>query len=133
MTNEITEKLKQASDSLLFMSESDYPFEVFLWSAQAQAALTDQKLLQLTGHSQDVPVEKVDLDYFFRNSAQEKDWHDQNQKETVKKFRALVETLKANLSDIQVYRVGTINIDVYIVGKTQSGDLVGLSTKVVET
>lgn len=133
MTNEITEKLKQASDGLLFMSESDYPFEVFLWSAQAQEALTDQKLLQLTGHSQNVPVEKVDLDYFFRNSAQEKDWHDQNQKETVKQFRALVETLKANLRDIQVYRVGAINIDVYIVGKTQSGDLVGLSTKLVET
>ncbi|RCJ36904.1 nuclease [Nostoc minutum NIES-26] len=133
MTNEITKKLKQASDGLLFMSESDYPFEVFFWSAQAKETLTDQKLLQLTGHSQDVLVETVDLDYLFRNSAQEKDWHDRQQKETVKKFQSLVETLKANLSDIQVYRVGTINIDVYIVGKTPSGDLAGLSTKVVET
>jgi Nuclease A inhibitor-like protein len=133
MTNEITEQLKQASDGLLFMSESDYPFEVFLWSAQAQDALTNQKLLQITGHPQDALVEIVDLDYFFRNSAQEKDWHDEQQKQTVKKFQSLVETLKANLADIRVYRVGIISIDVYIVGKTKFGDLAGLSTKVVET
>lgn len=133
MTNELTNKLKQASDGLLFMSESDYPFEVVFWPAETQENLTEQKLLQLTSHSQDVLVEKVDLDYFFRNSAQEKDWHDRQQKETVKKFQLLVETLKSNLSDIQVYRVGTIDIDVYIVGKTSSGDLAGLSTKVVET
>lgn len=133
MTNELTNKLKQASDGLLFMSESDYPFEVVFWPAETQENLTEQKLLQLTSHSQDVLVEKVDLDYFFRNSAQEKDWHDRQQEETVKKFQLLVETLKSNLSDIQVYRVGTIDIDVYIVGKTSSGDLAGLSTKVVET
>jgi hypothetical protein len=51
MTNEITEKLKQASDGLLMMSESEYPFEVFLWTNQAQEPITAQKLLQLTGAS----------------------------------------------------------------------------------
>jgi hypothetical protein len=32
-----------------------------------------------------------------------------------------------------VYRLGTVEIDVYIAGKTPSGDLAGVSTKVVET
>lgn len=129
----IFETLKRGSEGLLMMSESDYPFEAFLWPGAAKEALTTAKLLQLTGHSQDSPVETVELDYFFRNSAQEKDWHDAQQKGTVKKFQLLVETLKANLSDIKVYRVGKISIDVYIVGKTKSDDLAGLSTKVVET
>ncbi|MBE9053418.1 nuclease A inhibitor family protein [Nostocales cyanobacterium LEGE 11386] len=133
MTNEITEKLKQASDGLLMMSESEYPFEVFLWSNQAQEPLTNQKLLQLTGHPPETLVEEVDLDYFFRNCAEEKEWHDEIQKQDVQKFQTLVTTLKDNLTDIKVYRLGTIEIDVYIVGKTLSGDLAGFFTKVIET
>lgn len=133
MTNEITEKLKQASDGLLMMSESEYPFEAFLWSNQAQEPITAQKLLQLTGHSPETSVEEVELDYIFRNCAEEKEWHDETQKQNVQKFQSLVKTLKDNLTDIKVYRIGTINIDVYIVGKNLDEDLAGISTKVVET
>ncbi|MBD6618469.1 nuclease [Komarekiella sp. 'clone 1'] len=132
MTNEITEKLKQSCAGLLMMSESEYPFEVFLWTSQANG-LTTQKLLQLTNHPQESPVEEVALDDLFRNCAYEKEWHDEQQKQNVKKFQTLVQTLKNNLNEIKVYRIGTINIDIYIIGKTSSGDLAGLSTKVVET
>lgn len=133
MTNEITEKLKQASDGLLMISESEYSFEAFLWSNQAQEPMTTQKLLQLTGHSLETSIEEVELDYIFRNCAEEKEWHDEIQKQNVPKFKSLVKTLKDNLTDIKVYRLGTININVYIVGKTLSRDLAGISTKVVET
>ncbi|OUL31092.1 nuclease A inhibitor family protein [Nostoc sp. 106C] len=133
MTSEITEKLKQASNDLLMMSESDYPFEVFFWSDRGKEDLTNQKLLQLTSHSQDTSLETVDLDYFFRNCAEEKDWYDETQKQNVQKFQLLIQTLKDNLIDIKVYRLGTVSIDVYIVGKTVSGDLAGIATKVVET
>ncbi|HEY9709517.1 MAG TPA: nuclease A inhibitor family protein [Oculatellaceae cyanobacterium] len=126
----IIEILKQASADLLMPSESEYPFEVFRWSGQNE--LTDQKLLELTGHPTDSPVETVALDYLFRNVAQEKEWHDEVQKANVSRFLFLVSTLEKNLTDIKVYRVGTIDIDVYIVGKNE-GELVGLSTKVVET
>ncbi|WGV23664.1 nuclease A inhibitor family protein [Halotia branconii] len=133
MTNEITEKLNQATNGLLMMSESEYPFAVFLRSNQAQEPLTNQKLLQLTGHPPETSIETVELNYFFRNHAQEKEWYDETQKQNVPKFQSLVKTLKNNLTDIQVYRIGITNIDVYIVGKTPSGDLAGISTKVVET
>ncbi|BDI19856.1 sugar-non-specific nuclease inhibitor NuiA-like protein [Nostoc cf. commune SO-36] len=132
MSNKITEKLKQSSADLLMMSESDYPFEVFLWTGEANG-LTTQKLLQLTNHPQDSPIEEVALDYLFRNCAYEQEWHDEEQKQNVKKFQTLVQILKDNLNEIKVYRIGTIDIDVYIVGKTPSGDLAGISTKVVET
>ncbi|MBN3909844.1 MAG: nuclease A inhibitor family protein [Nostoc sp. NMS1] len=130
MSGEIVEKLKEASTGLLMMSESDYPFEVVLWEGAAPA--TQEKILQLTG-SQNLPVEVVDLDYLFRNCAFEQEWHDELQKKDVKRFQTLVQTLKDNLSDISVYRVGQINIDAYIIGQTQNGDLAGLVTKLVET
>ncbi|MEH1839561.1 MAG: nuclease A inhibitor family protein [Nostoc sp.] len=130
MSGEIVEKLKEASSSLLMMSESDYPFEVVRWEGAAPA--TQEKILQLTG-SQDLPVEVVDLDYLFRNCAFEQEWHNEFQKKDVQKFQTLVQTLKDNLSDISVYRVGRINIDAYIIGQTKDGDLAGIVTKLVET
>lgn len=130
MSGEIVEKLKEASTGLLMMSESDSPFEVVQWSGAAPA--TPEKILQLTG-SQNLPIEVVELDYFFRNCAFEQEWHNDQQKEEVKKYQTLVQMLKDTLSDINVYRVGQINIDAYIVGETQDGDLAGVATRLVET
>lgn len=127
---DIIEKLKQASSGLQCMSEADYPFEVFEWKGQEPKA---EAVIQQTNHTPDTPVEVVPLDDFFKNATQEEDWYNNEEKETVKRYQALVETLKTNLSDVQVYRLGTVEIDVYIAGKTPSGDLAGLSTKVVET
>ena len=132
MTNtQITDKLKQASDGLLMISESEYPFEAFSWSAAAP--VTPEKVLQKTNHPQDAPLQVVTVDDFFKVATTEEDWHGDEEKEIVAKFRALVDTIKANLSNPQVYRLGEIEIDVYIVGETSAGDLAGLSTKVVET
>lgn len=130
-TSDIVDRLKLASNGLQYMSESDYPFDVFQWVGQEP--LTTSTVIKRTGHTPDTQVEVVQLDEFFRNATQEQDWHNDEEKETVKRYQSLVETLKTSLSDIQVYRLGTIVLDVYIVGKTPSGNLAGLSTKVVET
>ena len=129
----LVDKLKAASDNLLFMSEADYPFEVILWEVQEQELLTKETVLQLAAQAPDTPVEVVPLDDFFQNATQEQDWYEPEEKETAQRYRQLVETLKTNLSDIQVYRLGTTEIDVYILGKTPEPTVVGLQTKVVET
>lgn len=131
MTESIATQLKQASEGLLFGSETDAPFEVIHWSAQGE--VTPTKLLQLTNHPPDAPVEIVSVDEFFDTSTAEEDWHDEEEEETAKRFQNLVNTLKQNLVQLQVFRVGSIEIDVYIVGVTDGGGLVGLSTKLVET
>lgn len=131
MTDSIATQLKQASKGLLFLSESDAPFEVLHWPAQGE--LTPAKLLQLTNHPPDAPVEMRTVDDFFAIATQEEDWHDEEERETVQQFQNLVSVLKQNLSQLQVYRVGSTNIDAYIVGVAQSGEWAGLSTKLVET
>jgi hypothetical protein len=124
----ITETLTQASQGLLMPSESDYPFEVFVWE---DVELTPQKILELTNYPPATSIEEVELDYFFRNVATEKDWHDKIQKENVAKFQNLVQVIKDNLADIRVYRIGTIEVNVYIVGNNDG--VAGLATKVIET
>jgi len=131
--SKIIDTLKKAADGLLCMSESDYPFEVFLWESLGKEELTTEKLLEQTNHPKDTPVEVEDCDYFFETATQEQDWHGPEEKETVKKYQNLFKTLKECLTDLKVYRVGTINIDVYIVGISPSRNLTGLSTKLVET
>jgi hypothetical protein len=135
MTNtnsELRYKLQKASDGLLLMSESDYPFEVFLWEAGC-LVITPETILQKTGHPVDTPVEVVDIDSFFAVATAEQEWHNPEERETSKRFQALVETLRRNLNETKVYRLGERSIDVYIVGTTPTGDYAGLSTKVVET
>jgi hypothetical protein len=131
MTDSIATQLKQASKGLFFLSETDAPFEVIHWSAQGE--LTPAKLLQLTNHPPDAPLKMLAVDDFFAIATQEEDWHDQEERETVKLFQNLVSVLKQNLSQLQVYRVGNTNIDVYIVGLAPGGGWAGLSTKLVET
>lgn len=131
MTESIATQLKQASEGLFFLSETDAPFEVISW--QTQEELTPAKLLQLTNHPPDAPVELRTVDEFFTIATQEEDWHDQEEQETVQRFHNLVSVLKQNLSQLQVYRVGSVEIDAYIVGVTDGGGWAGLSTKLVET
>lgn len=129
----LADKLKTASGGLQFMSEADYPFEVILWDGLRQTPLTAELVLKQTDHTPDTPVEVVPLDEFFQNATIEQDWYIPEEKETAQRYQELVETLKTNLSDIQVFRLGTTEIDVYIVGKTPEGTVAGLQTKAVET
>jgi hypothetical protein len=125
----VIETLTQASQGLLMPSESEYLFEIFTWK---NVELTAEKILELTNYPPETLIEEVELDYFFRNVATEKDWHDKIQKENVAKFQNLVQVIKDNLAEIRVYRIGTIEVNVYIVGKTNDG-VAGLATKVIET
>lgn len=131
MTDPIAAQLKEASKGLLFLSETDAPFEVVHWKGDGQ--LTPTKLLELTDHPSKAPVQVVSIDEFFAIATQEEDWHDDDEKETVRKFQQLISVLKRNLLQIQVWKVGDRSIDAYIVGVTPAGDWEGLSTQVVET
>ena len=131
MTDSIADQLQKASEGLLFLSETDAPFAVITWPTQGE--LNQVKLLQLTNHPPDAPVKVVTVDDFFAIATLEEDWHDEEEREIVKRFQHLVSVLKQNLSNIQVYRVGSIEIDAYIVGVTPSGNWMGLSTQLVET
>jgi hypothetical protein len=51
----------------------------------------------------------------------------------VPRYRKLRETVRQVLRNPQVFRVGRIAIDCYIVGYDRAGNLVGLRTVAIET
>ncbi len=124
-------ELTQAAAGLLFMSETDAPFTPVQWPGDAE--LTPAGLCRLTGHDATTPVETVRLEDFFRAAASEPEWKHAEQLTTARRYQALLQWLGTNLADVRVYRVGQVNIDVYIMGRSANGAWLGLSTRVVET
>lgn len=124
--------LKQASKGLLYPSETDAPFLAFTWK-KADGKLTPELVRSLAKRKPDDPVQEVSLADFFKDLTEEQDWHGKEEKEDVKKFRELEKAIRANLSDVTVFRVGETDVDMYIVGTTPDGDWAGLKTRAVET
>jgi hypothetical protein len=124
--------LKKASLGLLFPSETDAPFEAFSWEGE-QGKPDKARVLELAGLPASTPVRTKSLDAFFKDATEEQDWHDEEEKAEVQRFRQLVRTLKETLADVKVFLVGKRSEkDAYIVGKADAG-WAGLKTKVVQT
>jgi hypothetical protein len=128
---QILKELERGSAGLLFMSESDYPFEVVRLDSVDE--ITEPYLRALTKENADAPVEVKSLEDFFGRAASEADWKGAAELETAKSYQALMRVLKEDLEDVRVYKVGKINIPVYIIGRSPGGNWLGLSTRVVET
>ena len=126
----LIEHLREATRGLTFMSESDYPFEVFDWG---RAEPTDEFLRGLDKQPPDAPVETRTVEQFFRTPASEPDWKGAEELAVARRFQALRRLLEANLSDLKVFRVGAINMPVYVAGRSASGSWLGVSTRAVET
>jgi Nuclease A inhibitor-like protein len=127
---QLIEELREATRGLLFMSESDYPFEVFVWGG---AEPSREFLRGLAGRDSSVPVETQGAREFFRAAVSESEWKGEAELALARRFRALLRLLETSLSDLKVYRVGAIDVGVYVAGRAPSGNWLGVSTRVVET
>jgi hypothetical protein len=128
---EITEELKRLTEGLFWMSESDYPFEIICWEGLPE--ISTQFLRGLSGQAEDALVEIVSVEEFFRVGVSEENRRAEESRQEATGYQKIVQTLKENLEEVKVYRVGKINIPVYIVGRSQTGKWLGISTRVVET
>lgn len=126
---QIIAELARAADGLWYMSESDYPLETVHLDGTDDPG--DEGLRKLVAAPADARVETRGLEEFFRDGAAVR-MTERGAGEPAS-FDGIVQTLKENLEDIRVYRIGEINIPVYILGRSGSGNWLGLLTRVVET
>jgi hypothetical protein len=126
----LTRGLKRLTKGLTFQSESDYAVEPFAPEAGRGAASAQDVVKAL---KPDAEARAADFENFFAAATEEQDWQDAEARARVKKFQALVKYLKENLTDIQVFKAGDAESDVYVVGRTAAGNFAGVKTKAVET
>jgi hypothetical protein len=129
---QILSELTRAAEGLWYMSESDYPLEPMRLGGTDEPG--PERLRELAGMSADARVETRSLEEFFRDGAAvQMPRAGTHEGARATSFQNVVRTLRENLTDIRVYRIGEINIPVYILGRSGSGNWLGLTTRVVET
>ncbi|HKO99824.1 MAG TPA: nuclease A inhibitor family protein [Pyrinomonadaceae bacterium] len=113
---EILANLQRASKGLLVMSESDYPFELVQWSGETQ--ITPEYLCSVSERPEGTRIDESDTKTFLGEN---------------ERFQRLQDVIERNLADVKVYKIGTINIPVYIVGRSPEGNWLGVSTRLIQT
>jgi len=130
-----SETLKQvfenAVEGLLYPSESDEPFEYVCLASEAEA-LNAARLLALLGLPSATPVEAQSLDDFFADLTEAQAWWGDKEKADAEKYQALRQLLQDRLELAWVFRVGEVEVEVYVLGRHGS-DWVGVRTLSVET
>ena len=129
-TAEIIDRLRQATVDLLWSSESDYPFEIVTWQHGTEPNPTT---LFRDREQSDRSIATIPIADFFAPVLTAEDWYEAAELKQVERYTELLHALESQLTDVMVFRIGEVEIAIYIVGKTPTGDLVGLKTHVVET
>jgi len=122
------EQFDQLSEGLLYMSETDAPltyYELAPEKSQQWPPSTVGQFLQLIGEDPAAPVEKLAPEKFFRDLRPgNEDREDQ--------VAALRKAMTEELKSLEGFRVGAIQIKIFLLGKGDSG-VCGLQTLSVET
>jgi hypothetical protein len=130
---ELLETLGEATSGLLFPSESDAALTPYTFAGPAGTEPTPEALLEAERLPSDTLVEQITLADLLDPFAEAADDASDEDKAEAERYRALSDLLAKKLTDLRVYRVGRVDIDVYILGKAPSGAWLGLKTHVVET
>ena len=118
MADKLLVALQKATKDLLYPSETDAPFEIFLWDAAENSAASVRRLAGISAKEKCKPVT---LETFLMDLVEEEE------------FLNLKTILEKTLTGIQVYRFGGSDATYYIVGSDAAGRLVALKTLAVET
>ena len=103
---------------LVYTSETEAPFEVFVELEAAEFYGDLEK--------ENRPIDEVSCDKFFARLVKTQDRHGDKEKEMARKFLRLKEFLDSNLNHPRVFRVGRVQIDIYVVGLAKNGKLIGV-------
>jgi hypothetical protein len=124
----LLEQLRQATEGLLYISETDAPYEPFVWTREEFGAdsVTSETLRAYKGLPFETPVDTMPVSSWLARAAPPEHPHSP-------RYLFLLRVLTAQLTELAVWRIGTVQIDIFVVGKTANGDFAGVATKAVET
>lgn len=129
--NEFRKQLETAVKDLYFISETDA--EISIFSGKKAQTINKAEILIQTENPENAPVEEKNFAEFFVRLTEIQDWFSEEEKATARKFAELKDLLEKNLRALKVFKIGTIQLDIYVVGLDAENNLSGIKTKAVET
>jgi Nuclease A inhibitor-like protein. len=124
-----SDRLKAACAGWFYMSETDAPIEPFF--AEKKGGMTKETILKATASPDTAEIEEGDVASFFSHLWLAGDSRPDRARSAP--FQNLRQLLEQNLTDLKVFRIGRIRIEVYVVGLDHEGNLAGIKTNAVET
>ena len=150
-TEGLKQRLEHACRDLWWSSESDYPVEVVWQSDMRSDAESDVesdsdalphpsqgKIAQtidswVSKQHPEGEIEKVDVGDFFERATTPRSWHTEEDKDQLNRLRRLRDLLTDELSDLQAYRCGEVEISAYVLGRSAEVAIAGVRTTIVKT
>jgi hypothetical protein len=130
----LRQRLEEAVAGLVYSSESDRPFEFFFLAAEGDAEpLTVGGFARRLGVPAGTRTEERTLDNFLARHTHRSDGYDERAQAIRPRYERLQKLLEASLRDVRVFRVGSIEVACYAVGRDERGNIAGLRTVAVET
>src|SRR5262245_12385949 len=122
------ERFDQLAEGLLFMSETDAPltyYELDSERSRQWPPSTAGQFLQLIGEDPATHGEQLAPEKFFRYLPPD----NEDREDQV----AALRTIMGELKNLEGFRVGVIQIKIFVLGANDSGRVVGLQTLSVDT
>lgn len=151
-TDAIAAELATSVDGLLFMSESDFPFVVAEVEGAATQPITAQNIKTAIASIyvnrpeqatlEERYVEVRTLDQFFAHLVTPQDWWEEYNYQQSVQYAELQRILTEEVQGAQYFRLGehidaygyvSGSVDIYLVGASNTGDLIGVWTISIET
>lgn len=129
--NSLTGKIENQVKGLCFVSETDA--EILPFDGIRAESVTKDALLAQIKFSENPAVEEINFEDFFSRLTKIEEWFSDEENQNARKFADLKNLLQSELKDLKVFKVGTIEIDIYVVGLDSQNLLKGIKTKAVET
>ena len=123
--------LTSLTKDLIYISETDAEIVPFVLGKARE--VTAKEMLEQLGRPADTPVETVNAEAFFARLTAIKDWFGPRETQRAKRFAELKQYLDEEFNDLKVFKIGKIQIDIYVVGTDKVGSLGGVRTNAVET
>lgn len=123
--------LTRACSGLIYVSETDSPIVPFV--GHKTKKVTPKALLESINTSVGTPIQCVGPDRFFDRLTRHQDWYGEAETASAKRFKELKQLMESELRELSLFRVGQIQIDIYVIGLDRNGTLAGIQTRAIET
>ncbi len=131
MANPALSALRKTVKGLLYMSEKDAPFKIV--SFKDDVTPSESNVAQLVHAPADSDVEEIAFVKFFAELTKAQKWHAEDDKAVVKRYQDLLGVLRETLTGLKVFKIGKVRVKIAILGKSATGQWVGLETDSLET
>lgn len=131
--NTMKEQILPLIEDLRYPSESDEAVEYFEMEYTTAESISVQEFKMLNGIEPDKEVEAIAIEDFFEPLTRVEDWFGEEEKKFVDNAIKLQALLTEKLTDIQVLKIGAVEIDVFLFGIYEENKWVGVKTILIET